>query len=141
MTIRTILACWAAMAGISHAAAEQPQEKERQKPLEQPPAFSEGAPSGADETERAKSLEQPPSLSERREDEELEPTITIKQQADVTIYEYRLNGLLYGIKVVPKNAPGYYLIDTDGDGFMDRRRHDLTSPEVNRIPAWVFFRW
>lgn len=142
MTIRTRLACWAAVAVIAHAAAGEPQEKEPQKPLEQPPAFSEGARSGSAETQRATSREQPPSSSEDSgNDEELEPTITIKQQDDVTVYEYRLNGLLYKIKVVPKNAPAYYLVDTDGDGFMEWRRNYLASPDVNRIPAWVFFRW
>lgn len=87
-------------------------------------------------------LEKPPEpLDRTRTDEELEPTVTIKERDRVTVYEYRLNGLLYAVKVVPKNAPAYYLVDSDGDGLLETRSHDLTAPEINRIPAWVLFRW
>ncbi|MFZ0256786.1 MAG: DUF2782 domain-containing protein [Gammaproteobacteria bacterium] len=141
MTIKMLVACAAAVVVFSNGAAEEFQEKESEKSLERPPALSEGV-AGDTEKESVKSLEQPPPLSEDTgNDEELEPTVTIKEQGEVTVYEYRLNGLLYGVRVVPKNAPAYYLVDTDGDGFMDWRRNDLTSPEINRIPAWVLFRW
>lgn len=143
MTIKVLMACAATATLIgSSAAAEQRQQMTRENSLEQPPALSEGEQSRNGEQERERSLEQPPPLVEdAANDEELEPTVTIKQQADVTVYEYRLNGLLYGIRVVPRNAPAYYLVDADGDGFMDRRRNDLSSPDLNRIPAWVLFRW
>lgn len=142
MTTRTLMACVAAVALISSTAADEPQEKERQESLERPPALSEGARGETGRKESNESLDRPPALSEDSgNDEELEPTVTIKEQGEVTVYEYRLNGLLYGIKVVPKNAPAYYLVDTDGDGFMDWRRNDLTSPEMNRVPAWVLFKW
>ncbi|MGC1954944.1 MAG: DUF2782 domain-containing protein [Gammaproteobacteria bacterium] len=142
MTIRMLVACAAALVVVSNSAAEEFPETGPEKSLERPPAFSEGMRSSTDKKERTGPLEQPPPLSEDTgSDEELEPTVTIKEQGEVTVYEYRLNGLLYGVKVVPRNAPAYYLVDTDGDGFMDWRRNDLTSPEINRIPAWVLFRW
>lgn len=85
---------------------------------------------------------EPPPFPGRDEgDEALEPSVTIKERERLTVYEYRLNGLLYAVKVIPKDAPAYYLVDTDGDGFMETQHRNLTSPEVNRIPAWVLFRW
>lgn len=119
MTIKTLMACVVAIALADHAVAEASQGRHIAGSLEQPPALPEDVAN----------------------DEELEPTVTIKEQDEVTVYEYRLNGLLYAVKVVPKRAPAYYLVDTNGDGFFDRRRSDLTSPEINRIPAWVLFRW
>ena len=73
------------------------------------------------------------------DEDQLEPEVNIIQREDKTIEEYRVNGQLYMIKVTPRNAPPYYLIDSDGDGTMDARRSDL-EPEL-MIPRWVLFRW
>jgi hypothetical protein len=78
----------------------------------------------------------PPSLSD---EEQIEPEVNIIQREDKIIEEYRVNGRLYMIKVTPKNAPPYYLIDSNGDGSMDARRTEL-EPEL-MIPRWVIFRW
>ena len=64
----------------------------------------------------------PPALSE---EEEIEPEVQIIKREDKTIEEYRINGRLYMIKVTPKNAPPYYLIDTDGDGTMEAQRSEI----------------
>lgn len=142
MTIKTILTCLAIALLAWDTAAEEPEPRGRERSLEQPPPFTGGAAASADKKAPvARDEQSPPVADDGETDEELEPTVTIKQQRDVTVYEYRLNGLLYGIKVVPRNAPPYYLVDTDGDGFLDWPRNGLTSPNVNRIPAWVFFRW
>ncbi len=45
-----------------------------------------------------------------------EADITIEHGEDRTVYEYRTNGQLYAIKVVPKKGNPYYLIDPEGDG-------------------------
>jgi hypothetical protein len=78
----------------------------------------------------------PPSLSDQ---EEIEPEVTIIRREDKTIEEYRVNGQLYMVKVTPKNAPPYYLIDTNGDGSMDAQRSEL-EPQL-AVPNWVIFRW
>ena len=78
----------------------------------------------------------PPALSE---EEEIEPEVQIIKREDKTIEEYRVNGRLYMIKVTPKNAPPYYLIDTDGDGTMEAQRTEI-EPQL-MIPRWVLFRW
>ncbi len=68
-----------------------------------------------------------------------EPEITIKRRGGKTIQEYRINGVLYMVKIVPDAGPAYYLIDTDGDGNMDVRNSDLER-EL-KVPQWVLLRW
>jgi hypothetical protein len=84
----------------------------------------------------------PPSGSgDQSGQEEIEPEVVIIQREDKTIEEYRVNGQLYMIKVIPKNAPPYFLLDNDGDGTMESRlaSSDL-EPDI-MIPRWVLFRW
>jgi hypothetical protein len=79
----------------------------------------------------------PPS----EEQENIEPEVKIIQREDKTIEEYRVNGRLYKIKITPKNAPPYYLVDSNGDGnFESRRAADGPEPDL-MIPQWVLFRW
>jgi len=82
----------------------------------------------------------PASLSDQEGQEEIEPEVVIIQRKDKTIEEYRVNGRLYMIKVTPKNAPPYFLLDNDGDGTMESRRSVSLEPDI-MIPQWVLFRW
>lgn len=71
--------------------------------------------------------------------ETLEPDITIIRKGKKTIQEFRKNGQLYMVKIIPAAGPAYYLIDTDGDGNMDVRRSDLEKGlQVNQ---WKIFEW
>lgn len=79
----------------------------------------------------------PPDMVEY--DEELEPEITIVQRKDKTIAEYRVNGLLYMVKVTPFVGKPYYFIDRNGDGIMDSRMSDLYN--TFQVPQWVIFSW
>lgn len=70
-----------------------------------------------------------------------EPQITIIRRGDDVIREYRLNGHLYAVKIIPEgNAPPYYLIDTDGDGELESRFFDNNNAQII-VPQWVLFRW
>lgn len=69
--------------------------------------------------------------------EDLNETVTIRQDGDNTYYEFRLNGEISEIKVKPKVGPEYYLIPAN-DGTDDFIRRD--NPEM-RIPKWVILRW
>lgn len=71
--------------------------------------------------------------------EERQPDITIKQGEQMTVEEYRINGQLYMIKVIPKKGLPYFLIDSDGDGNLESRRSEL-EPSV-LVPSWVLFSW
>jgi len=71
--------------------------------------------------------------------ETLEPDITIIRKGKKTIQEYRKNGELYMVKIIPVVGPAYYLIDTNGDGNMDVRGSDLDKG--TRINQWKLFEW
>ena len=66
-----------------------------------------------------------------------DPDVTIRQDGDKTIQEYRQNGFLYAIKVTPKNGKPYFLVRADGsDGnFIRSDQPDML------IPAGEIFKW
>jgi len=64
-------------------------------------------------------------------------TITIRNDGDNTYYEFRINGEISEIKVVPKMGPAYYLVPSaQSDGEFVRK----DNPDM-RVPKWVIFRW
>ena len=95
--------------------------------------------------------EQPPPLEPLPDDEslpipsgtdeaeELEPDITIIKRGTDVIQEYRMNGQLYMIKVVPQVGFPYYLVDRDGDGELESRYNRL-EPDI-LVPSWMIYRW
>ena len=44
-------------------------------------------------------------------DESVEPQVTIRQREGATIEEYRVNGKLYKIRVIPLRGEPYILVD------------------------------
>jgi hypothetical protein len=70
--------------------------------------------------------------------EVIEPEVTIIKREEGTIYEYRINGQLYMVKVQPDAGPPYYMVDRDGDGEFDSRSTDPTNISV---PQWILLRW
>ncbi|RBW51118.1 DUF2782 domain-containing protein [Marinobacter sp. F3R11] len=63
------------------------------------------------------------------------PQIVIRPGDDEVFYEYRVNGQLMEIKVVPEVGPEYYLVPADGGGWIRETDSDML------IPSWVLFRW
>jgi len=70
--------------------------------------------------------------------ETVEPEVTIIETEKETIYEYRVRGQRYMVKVQPQIGPPYYLLDTNGDGLLDTRNDRVWD---NAIPQWVLFSW
>ena len=66
-----------------------------------------------------------------------DPDVTIRQDGDRTIQEYRVNGFLYAIKVIPKNGKPYFLVRADGSDGNFVRSDD---PDM-LIPSWEIFSW
>jgi hypothetical protein len=66
-----------------------------------------------------------------------EPDVTIRQDGDKTIQEYRQNGFLYAIKITPKGMPPYFLVRADGSegNFIRSDQPDML------VPAWEIFSW
>lgn len=88
-------------------------------------------------------IPEPPGLphnytpSQESDPDALEPEVTIVPKQNAIHEEYRINGVLYMIKVKPKKGPAYYLIDREGAG--DFTRSDF-EPKI-AIPKWVIKRF
>lgn len=65
-----------------------------------------------------------------------EPDIRISYKDDSTYYEYRINGILKEIKVVPSAGKPYYLVPSENEGQMQR-----LDKSTLLIPKWVIFSW
>lgn len=61
--------------------------------------------------------------------------IVIRPGTDEVFYEFRVNGELREIKVVPARGPEYYLVPAEGGGWIREDRTRLL------VPSWVLFRW
>ena len=93
----------------------------------------------ADGTQPAVVPEPPDMPSQIVSGENMSPDITITRKQKETITEYSVNGNVYMVKISPKNAPAYYMVDTDGDGNLETRQSDLQNGM--NIPQWLLFSW
>lgn len=71
--------------------------------------------------------------------EEIEPTVTIRDEEDRRVEEYSYMGVVYMVKITPLGGIPYYLIDTDGDGNLE------TAPDKGLAPVqpvqWKIKEW
>ena len=74
------------------------------------------------------------------QDEQIEPTVTIREEEERMIEEYRLDGQIYMVKITPKGGIPYYYIDTDGDGKLeldiDKSAMNPVQPVYWKIKEW-----
>ncbi len=74
------------------------------------------------------------------QDEQIVPTVTIREEDERMIEEYRLNGQVYMVKVTPKGGIPYYYIDTNGDGRleldMDQSAMNPVQPVYWKVKEW-----
>lgn len=63
-----------------------------------------------------------------------EPAVTIRNKGSERIEEYRVNGMLYMIKITPSKGKSYYLIDPNGNGKFIYQEGPV-SPMA--VPQWV----
>ena len=74
------------------------------------------------------------------QDEQIEPTVTIREEEERMIEEYRLDGQIYMVKITPKGGVPYYYIDTDGDGKleldMDQSAMNPVQPVHWKVKEW-----
>lgn len=72
--------------------------------------------------------------------EPMEADITIRREGDKVIQEYKVNGKIYKIKVIPAVGPAYYFIDPDGDGEMEEvTESDLVNGM--KVNQWTILSW
>lgn len=72
-------------------------------------------------------------------DQSMEPEVVITPKEQGRVKEYRINGQLYMIEIVPTKGVPYYLVDTDGDGLLESRQNQLESGLL--VPSWPILRW
>ena len=80
----------------------------------------------------------PPKLSNNTTPDEADgPQVTIRQEADSKVEEFRTkSGKLYAVRVTPRIGKPYVLVDPDGKGTM------TNAGEINggvRAPQWTIF--
>lgn len=109
------------MVSVSGAFA---QSDDLEKPPEIPPA------------EAYEDVPIPPKV----QDEQIEPTVTIREEEGERIEEYSYNGRVYMVKVTPSVGPPYYFIDSDGDGNLEtaptNEGLDPVKPVYWKIKEW-----
>ena len=100
-----------------------PAQDDLAKPPPIPPADAEDVPI-------------PPKI----QDEQIVPTVTIREEEERMIEEYRLDGQIYMVKVTPRGGIPYYYIDTDGDGTleldMDQSAMNPVQPVHWKVKEW-----
>jgi len=72
--------------------------------------------------------------------EQIEPTVTIREEEERTVEEYRLGGQIYMVKITPIGGVPYYYIDTDGDGKLEL---DVDQQALNPVQPvhWKILEW
>lgn len=85
-------------------------------------------------------LEKPPPLPPKVQDEQIEPTVTIREEEDRRVEEYSLNGKIYMVKITPDKGPPYYYIDTDGDGTLEMDERSRVLHPVEPV-HWKIAEW
>ncbi len=105
---------------------------------------------GADRLAAQEDLEKPPPIPPedaadvpippKIQGEQIEPTVTIREEEDRRIEEYRFNGQVYMVKITPVGGVPYYYIDTDGDGKLEL---DMTDQALNPVQPvyWKIKEW
>jgi len=78
--------------------------------------------------------EPPPPPAGYELDPSLEPQVTIVKRGEDLVEEYRIQGRLYMMKIIPRVGVPYYLIDPKGNGSFVRRD---SLDEGFQPPMWV----
>jgi len=118
-----LLSAIAAIAVMTLLPGSLPAQDDLAKPPPIPPADAEDVPI-------------PPKIQE----EQIVPTVTIREEEERMIEEYRLDGQIYMVKVTPRGGIPYYYIDTNGDGRleldMDQSAMNPVQPVYWKVKEW-----
>jgi hypothetical protein len=73
------------------------------------------------------------------DESDIRPTVTIQGHSNRVVEEYSVNNKTYMVKITPTIGAPYYLIDDDGSGELEYRRH--SGGRDIRVPQWVLYSW
>lgn len=98
-----------------------PEDATQSKPLSLPEdeAESTSQDESQDATQGIPTNENEAPLPPKVQDEQIEPTVTIRDEEGKRIEEYSRGGQVYMVKVIPDKGVPYYYIDSDGDGRLE----------------------
>jgi hypothetical protein len=70
-----------------------------------------------------------------------EPSVTIRQDGENKIEEFRSHGRLYAVRVTPRVGKPYVMVDPDGSGHMERLPGNADDPAGQSVhpPRWTLF--
>lgn len=111
---------------------------------EMPLAVQNGEPMQADTSIMPPAENDSPAVPDMplpvQDGEPMQADITISRRGEKTVHEYRVNGQVVKIKVIPDIGPAYYFLDPDGDGQME----EVNASDLDkglRINQWTLFSW
>lgn len=94
----------------------------------------------AQQSEPLEAVPEPPELPQPLQSgETIEPDVTIVRGEEETVVEYRVNGELRAVKIIPDVGPVYYLADADGDGSLETKAYPQAPDFL--VNQWVIFSW
>jgi len=68
------------------------------------------------------------------------PVVTVRKEGNDTVEEYRRNGNIFMVRIMPTDGPAHYYVDRTGNGRLDRDPLDNTpgpiSPVYFKIYDW-----
>ncbi|WP_165371709.1 DUF2782 domain-containing protein [Pseudolysobacter antarcticus] len=68
------------------------------------------------------------------------PVVTVRKEGNDTVEEYRRNGKIFMVRIMPTDGPSHYYVDRTGNGRLDRDPLDNTpgpiSPVYFKIYDW-----
>ncbi|GAA0915421.1 hypothetical protein GCM10009552_33100 [Rothia nasimurium] len=114
-------------------------DRSGQKPIERPVTYDEAqggqaTPATSDAMGRKVSADNLPSLDGRGDPP---PQVSVHQEGDNRVEEYRSGGKLYQVIVTPKNGvPQYYSVDDQGRRHEAGGRNGPVSPVQYKVYEW-----
>ncbi len=69
------------------------------------------------------------------------PERTVKQYENRSVEEYRVNDNVYMVKITPRRGQPYYLVDPDGSGQFEWRRHSGGLETDVGVPRWTMLKF
>lgn len=104
-----------------------------------PPEPGESTQTGSVMEQKAPTIPDQPTTEEEDSRNIPQPEVNIIHKKNMRIEEYRINGRVRYVKIIPNKGKPYYLVDKDGDGELETRHSDLDGiPPINE---WILMKW